>query len=242
MANTALRFVASTLYNKVVSLGHTFVVGDVMKLSGGTFAKAQGNSAVNSEVVGIVSSEDTDYFYVTQQGYITGVPGSPFAAGTLYYLSPSTSGLLTATKPTTAGQYVVPCFIADTTSSGYFFANIGEVVTSSGSGFTWNEVIGTSQAMAVQNGYISNDAALVTLTLPATAVIGDVIRVAAKGAGGWLVAQNASQSIRLGNMATTAGVGGSLASTDLGDCIEILCTTTDTGFEVLSSVGNITIV
>ena len=77
---------------------------------------------------------------------------------------------------------------------------------------------------------------------PAAASVGDEIRVASKGAGGWLVAQNASQSIRLGSAVTTVGVGGSLASTALGDCLHLVCTTTNTGWEVLSAVGNITIV
>jgi len=242
MANTALRFVTNTLYNKVVSPAHGFSVGDVLRLNGGTYALAQADTAVKSEVIGIISSSETNAFFITQVGYVTGLPSLPYVAGTLYYLDPATPGALTATKPVTVGQYVAPLFIADSTTSGYFFCNTGEEVGGGSSSFTWNEVLAVSANMAVANGYIANDAGLVTLTMPAAAAVGDEIRVASKGAGGWLVAQNASQSIRLGNVVTTVGVGGSLASTALGDCLHLACTTTNTGWEVLSAVGNITII
>ena len=51
----------------------------------------------------------------------------------------------------------------------------------------WTEVLGTSQACAIDNGYIANNAARVVFTLPATSVVGNVIRIAGKGAGGWRV-------------------------------------------------------
>jgi len=114
---------------------------------------------------------------------------------------------------------------------------------SSGGGITWNEETTTSVTMAVDNGYISNNAGLVTLTLPDTAALGSVIRVVGKGAGGWLIAQNAGESIRWDeSTVTTTGVGGSLASSDDYDSVEILCTTADVVWTVLSSKGNITVV
>lgn len=131
----------------------------------------------------------------------------------------------------------------------------GEVLTSNGAGaeptwqaagggggITWNEITGTSSGMAVDNGYIANNAGLVTLTLPATAAVGESVRVAGKGAGGWAVAQNAGQTIHFGSSDTTTGVGGSLASTDQYDAIELLCITANTDFVALSSIGNITVV
>lgn len=107
--------------------------------------------------------------------------------------------------------------------------------------FKWNEVTGTSDTFEAQNGYITNNAGLVTLTLPSTCAVGDYFRVAGLGAGGWAVAQNASQTIHFGNMDTTTGVGGSLASTNRYDCLEFLCVATNNEFLVLSSVGNITV-
>lgn len=109
--------------------------------------------------------------------------------------------------------------------------------------FAWNEETGTTLAMLVDNGYIMNNAGLVTGTLPTTAAVGSVIKVVGKGAGGWLIAQNAGESIRWDEATvTTTGVGGSLASSDDHDFIEIVCTTADTVWTVMAVKGNITIV
>lgn len=117
-----------------------------------------------------------------------------------------------------------------------------EISDSGAAGFSWTEVTTTSQAMAVDSGYVMNNASLVTGTLPSTAAFGDVIRVVGKGAGGWKIAQNASQVIHFGNQDTTTGTGGYLASTDDNDAVELLCVTANTDFVVLSSIGNITYV
>lgn len=100
---------------------------------------------------------------------------------------------------------------------------------------TWSEVTGTSQAGAINSGYILNNAALVTLTLPDTAALGSIIKIVGKGAGGWLLAQNASENINFGNITTTTGVGGSLASTHRYDCLEIVCTVANTTWTVTSA-------
>lgn len=109
---------------------------------------------------------------------------------------------------------------------------------------SWVEVTGTSQAMSVNTGYIANNAGLITFTLPSTAAIGDSLRILGKGVGGWKIAQNATQQIIFGKLSTTSGIGGSLASTHLNDCIELRCITSGTAtiWEVASSVGNITVV
>lgn len=104
------------------------------------------------------------------------------------------------------------------------------------------EVTGTSQNMAVNTSYIANNGSLVTLTLPTTAPVGSIVRVIYKGVGGWKVAQNASEIIRHGPYATTTGTGGSIASSAVGDCVELMCIVADTEWRVLSSQGNLTIV
>lgn len=118
----------------------------------------------------------------------------------------------------------------------------GFVQLSGSSGFIWNEisVVGPT-SMVTNNGYVANNAGLVTLTLPITAAFGTVIRVSGKGAGGWSIAQNASQSIRVSGSTSTVGVGGSVASTNQNDCIELLCITANTTWISLSTVGNLTV-
>lgn len=156
--------------------------------------------------------------------------------------------------------------ITNNNSARYFITNSGTAspeggkinitgghgITTTGSGDTvtitstdsvsWNEVVGTSETMEVDSGYIANNASLVTLTLPSSANVGDYIRVAGKGVGMWKIAQNNSQTIHFGVTDTTTGTSGYLQSTAQYDCVEMICIAQDTDFVVLSSVGNITIV
>lgn len=106
----------------------------------------------------------------------------------------------------------------------------------------WNEITVTGPTgMAVDNGYIANNAGVVGLTLPATSAIGDIIKVDGKGAGGWSIGQNAGQTIHFLAQDTTTGAAGSLASTGQYDCVTLRCITANTDFVVETSVGNITV-
>lgn len=119
--------------------------------------------------------------------------------------------------------------------------------TGGGSSFTWNETTGTSATIAVNNGYIANNAGLVTYTLPTTSAVGDVFEVVGKGAGGWKVAQGASQLIKwnsggvAGTNQTTTGTGGHIDSTDILDSVRLVCTVANTTWTVLSSKGTISL-
>lgn len=101
----------------------------------------------------------------------------------------------------------------------------------------------TSTTMAANTGYfcVSPGGALV-LTLPATSVLGDEIKIALDGATSFSVAQTAGQSIVYGSQSTTAGVGGSLTSTQQGDSLTIVCRTANLRWVAISSVGNLTVV
>ena len=68
------------------------------------------------------------------------------------------------------------------------------------------------------------------------------MRVGGSGAGGWKVAQNASQVIHFLSSNTTTGTSGSLASTTRYDGVELVCSATNTDWVVVSAMGNITIV
>lgn len=112
----------------------------------------------------------------------------------------------------------------------------------SGSPLTWTEITGTTQAMTTNNGYIANNASLVTLTLPSTFAIGDVIEILGKGAGLWSIAQNASQTIHFGTSTSTAGTGGAVTATNQYDCLSLRCITANTDLEVLGSQGTFIVV
>lgn len=130
-----------------------------------------------------------------------------------------------------------------TAGSGISITPTANTITiSTTNGIAWVEVTGITQSMAVDTGYIANNVALVTLTLPTVAVVGDRVRIAGKGTGLFRIAQNAGQVIHYGNQDSTVGVGGSVTAILRYDCIELLCTTATTDWTVLSSVGNLTVV
>ena len=111
-----------------------------------------------------------------------------------------------------------------------------------GGGLSKVTVTGTSQALAVNSNYSMNNAALVTGTLPATAAVGDRIIIGGMGAGGWKIAQNASQIIHFVDTDTTTGTGGYLQSNARYDVVELECIVANSEWRVNSVVGNITIV
>ncbi len=111
----------------------------------------------------------------------------------------------------------------------------------SNSSSAWTALSTTTVSAAVNNGYIATGASLQTFTLPATSAVGDTLEFIAFGAGGWRVAQNASQNIRFGSSVTTTGVGGRLDSTAQGDSIRLVCAVANTSWIQSGPVGNITV-
>ena len=69
--------------------------------------------------------------------------------------------------------------------------------------FLWQSVEGTEQTTAANTGYLVTNAEPVTVTLPAIANTGDIVRVTGVGAGGWALVPNAGQSV----MGFGAGLG-----------------------------------
>ena len=151
-----------------------------------------------------------------------------------------------------AGQLLIGTTASDpvaatlTSGSGISITSATGAITINaiGGGLTWTDVTGTTQAMAVNSGYLADNAGLVTLTLPATAVQFSIITVTGFGAGGWKIAQNASQQIRFGSAtASTVGITGFISSTNLNDSVTMLAAVggASTMWTVINSIGNITI-
>lgn len=194
------------------------------------------NNAINLSAAGIVRYDGAGTFTgetLTQHSILLGG-----ASNHIVNLGAATNGQIPIGS--TGADPVLGTLTAGT---GISITNgVGTItINSSGGGLTWTDVTGTSQAMAVNNGYTANNAGVVTLTLPVTAAYGTIMAVAGKGAGGWLIAQNASQLIHFGSLVTTTGTGGSLASTNQFDVVWLLNSVADTTWTVLGSIGNITI-
>lgn len=115
-------------------------------------------------------------------------------------------------------------------------------LSTAGGGFTWTRLAGVAANLVTMNGYIATNGALTTFTLPLVAALGDHFKIVGEGAGGWTVAQNALQSVRIGNTVTTVGVGGSTSSTNRYDSIEIVCTVANTEFRIIESIGVLNLV
>lgn len=160
------------------------------------------------------------------------------------------SGVPSWTSSMTNGQVLIgstgatPVLATLSAGPGISIANSAGSITISGtgSGIGWTEVTGTTQAMAADNGYVSNNAVQVVFTAPVTAAFGTVINLVGKGAGGWKIAQNAGQNIQIGSTSSTVGATGYIESTNRYDSIELLCTTANTTWTVLGGPqGNITV-
>lgn len=172
--------------------------------------------------------------------------------------SPTAHGILVAEgasafspKVLTNGEVLIGSTGADPvaaqfTSTGgsitYTFTAGGINIETTAAGESWTDVTGTTQTIAVGNGYTASNAGAVAFTLPATAAYGTIFEVATGStAGGWTIGQNALQSIIYGNLTTTVGTGGSLASTKPGDSVRILCIVPNLTFQVLSDQGSINV-
>jgi len=180
----------------------------------------------------------------------TGTAVSGLATANSATLVTSSTGVPSWTSSMTNGQILIgstgatPVVGTITGTSGISVAVGAGTITLSGtgSGIGWNEITGASQTMAPDQGYVTNNAGLVTLTLPNVAAFGTVINIVGKGAGGWRIAQGAGQQIHVGSTASTVGAGGYVESTNQYDSIELLCTTANTTWTCLGGPqGNITI-
>jgi len=212
-------------------------------------------SSANNTVAGLAKDANATRYLSN-----TGASNNP--AWAQVELTNGVSGILPVTNggtgvATFTTAYAVVCAgttatnpLQPTASAG----NAGEVLTSngnaalptfqaiSGGGIAWS-VITANQSIVVDEGYICNKAGVLALALPGTAAVGTVFRVTGINQNlGWSVTQAANQQIHFGNVSTTAGVGGSLASTLIRDSIECVCVVADLEWQVISSIGNVTVV
>ncbi len=110
-------------------------------------------------------------------------------------------------------------------------------------GSTITQVIVTSSpASSITNSrVVANGASLVIIPLPTVQEEGDVFKVAGAGAGGWQISQAAGQKIYFGNMSTTTGASGYIASTDKLDNVTLEYTAELTAWVVSAVIGNLTV-
>lgn len=204
------------------------------------FIRLTASTPVN--ITGIVATVDGEVHMLWNIGTSTITLQNQNASST------SANRFLTSTGSDIALAANQVAMIQYDTTTAFWRATLLVPGTGGGSSFTWTNVTGTTQSAAVNSGYIPNNAGLVTVTLPTTAAIGDIVRISGQGAGGWRVAQNASQVIvwdtiaaNVGVNLTTSGVTGHIDSTDSQDSVELQCVVATTGWKVVSNKGDISL-
>lgn len=118
----------------VAQEAHGLSAGDFIRVTGNnTYAKAQADSAANSEIAGRVSTvTDTDNFEYLPVGPI--VAGSGWTAGEVEFLDPSTPGATTDTPPDSEGEIVKPVLLPINATQAILLDYVGYVVPGEGGG------------------------------------------------------------------------------------------------------------
>lgn len=143
----------------------------------------------------------------------------------------------------TNGQIIIgstgatPIAASLTAGTGINITNAAGSITisSSGSGLSWSTIAGTTQAAAVDSGYVIGNALQTTVTLPATAPIGSTVTILGDGAAGWILQGNTGQTIRIGSQVTSSA--GTLTSANQYDNVTVQCLTADTVWMVTSVIS-----
>lgn len=234
MSNSSARPTSTNELTQLVNQAHTFTVGKAV-IFNGAWVLSQADSLVNCAGTWIVSIViDANSFYVTQTGYVNNLPAQ--TANVQLYLSPSVAGSFTTVRPTAVGEVILPCLVCDTTTTGYFYGGSGDLIVPS-SGFTWTIEGAGPVNMVVNNGYMTASGGTITLNLPAVAAIGDIVKIT-NLSGNFSVTCGIGQTLQIGNnLAAT-----SVTSSDVGDSLEIVCFNANTDYQILNSMGNLTIV
>ena len=186
---------------------------------------------VSSSVPGLSVQETLAQVYnLFQANIILSYAGNPngFVAGTTFQLLWDTIDKILWVN-TTSGNAASAVWTVS--ASGADFA------------FSWNNITATSALMLPNKSYQTNNAGLVTLTLPTTALFGSFLQIAGFGAGGWSLAQGAGQQIIIGSSSSTIGTGGSVSSTNQYDSLTLYCAVANTTWQALGGPqGTLTIV
>jgi len=110
-----------------IAQANSFVIGDAVYYNGTTYQKALADAAATSEVLGVVSRATASDFDLTLTGEVEKAAWG-LTPGEVYFLSPTTPGLLVTTEPTTIGQISLPVGVASSATKMYVAPKRGVVV------------------------------------------------------------------------------------------------------------------
>jgi len=243
---TGLSFTGSP----ITTSGTLTLTGTLNVANGGTGATSLTSNAVllgngTSAVANVaVSTHDGQILWAQTAGAApiwTDTPtlGSAAAGGSIT-LHGSSSGLFTIQPVSSSWTWTPP---ADGGTNHYVLATDGTGVTSwvpQNYSFGWSTIT-ADQTASVNNGYINNKSGSeLVITLPASAAVGDEIKIMGRDSHGFKIAQGSGQIIHIGALSSTSGATGYVEMLDQWGEIDIRCIIANTTFSVSSSVGNIT--
>jgi hypothetical protein len=201
-------------------------LADGFSLAGGTVSREARFDGANTRFIGQTTAALT-----LPNAATTNLVGENYVTAKGDILAATASNALSRVAVGTNGQIL-------TADSGA--ANGVSWATPASMGWSWLEVTGTSATLVAHQAVIANNAALVTLTLPAVAALGDEFWVVGKGAGLYRVQTASGDVINLGALSTAAS--GYVEATQRYDAIRLVCTVANSEFTVsVAPQGNFTV-
>lgn len=140
----------TSLSKDVTQSSHGFVKGDAIYFTGTVWAKAKADSS-DTLGIGIVSTvSSSSVFTVTFTGIVTGLSG--LTAGEYYFVSTSTAGAITSTKPTSG--YENPILFATGTTEGIVFAYRPSAISGGGGSNAFSDLSDVPSSYSGYGGYL----------------------------------------------------------------------------------------
>lgn len=206
--------------------GTSFVNAARIQVSVSGTPQATGIPAVMTLATTDTAGTLTNAISISSSQIVTLTNALPVGSGGLGITSTPSNGQIPIGNGTT---YTAATLTAGT---GISISNGAGTITISSpdSGIAWSGIAGTTQAAAVNSGYIVQNASQTTITLPATAAIGDVVSVRGLGAAGWILAANTGQTIKY--ITATTSSGGTLTSAEQYDTVDVTCIVANTTWVV----------
>lgn len=193
------------------------------------------NNAINLSAAGIPVYDGAGHFAATTVTQHATLVGGASNAITSVLQGAGQLLIGTTASDPAAASLTAGTGVSITSASGAITIN------ATGGGMTWTTVTGSTQAMAVNNGYVANYAGQLAFTLPASSAVGDVVEVTGiNTAAGWKIAYTTNQQIFYGTSSATI-TSGSIAATNIRDTVKLVCVVANLTWNVVFSIGNITV-
>lgn len=234
----------STLLNNTIGIGNTAVGNN----SGGNITTGSLNTLFGRSVMGSITTgiQNIAIGYAAGSSCTVGSEssniyiGSTGAAGesNTIRIGDDGSGFGQQNRAFMAGVYgVTPASAPELV----IIDAAGQLGSAGGGIPTATVIVTTSITMSPNTQYIIQAAAPVNLLLPATSIVGDVIRIIGDS-NLWTITQAAGQQISYVGFDTTLGVAGSVASLQGSDCAELICVAGNTRWTIFNGSANLNLV